>query len=143
MSGRMEQMYRRFLDTVVQGRQSRGVTVARADELGRGRVWTGSQAAVVGLVDRMGGISAAIDEAARRGGVTLGPGGLPELVVLPRPVPSLLARCRAFQAVARRCACWRRWSFREAPASWRACPTTSKPSECRLVDAISGANLSG
>jgi len=58
--------------------------------LGRGRVWTGSQAAVVGLVDRMGGISAAIDEAARRGGVTLGPGGLPELVVLPRPVPSLL-----------------------------------------------------
>jgi protease-4 len=90
MSGRMEQMYRRFLDTVVQGRQSRGMTVARADELGRGRVWTGSQAAVVGLVDRMGGISAAIDEAARRGGVTLGPGGLPELVVLPRPVPSLL-----------------------------------------------------
>jgi len=90
MSGRMEQMYRRFLDTVVQGRQSRGVTAARADELGRGRVWTGSQAAGVGLVDRMGGIGAAIDEAARRGRVALGPGGLPELVVLPRPVPSLL-----------------------------------------------------
>ncbi|HJX54903.1 MAG TPA: signal peptide peptidase SppA [Polyangia bacterium] len=90
MSGRMEQMYRRFLDTVAEGRQSRGVTVARADELGRGRVWTGSQAVGVGLVDRMGGISVAIDEAARRGGVTLGPGGLPELVVLPRPVPSLL-----------------------------------------------------
>jgi protease-4 len=90
MAGRMEQMYRRFLDIVVQGRQSRGVTVARADELGRGRVWTGSQAAGVGLVDRMGGISAAIDEAARRGHVALGPGGLPELVVLPRPVPSLL-----------------------------------------------------
>jgi ClpP class serine protease len=86
----MEQMYRRFLETVVEGRQSRGLTIERADELGRGRVWTGSQAAGVGLVDRMGGISAAIDEAARRGGVTPGPGGLPELVVLPRPVPSLL-----------------------------------------------------
>jgi protease-4 len=90
MSRRMEQMYRRFLEIVVEGRQSRGLTIERADELGRGRVWTGSQAAGVGLVDRMGGISAAIDEAARRGGVTLGPGGLPELVVLPRPVPSLL-----------------------------------------------------
>jgi len=53
-------------------------------------VWTGSQAAGVGLVDRMGGISAAIDEAARRGGVPVGPGGLPELVVLPRPAHSVL-----------------------------------------------------
>jgi len=88
--GRMEQMYRRFLDTVAEGRTSRGVTAARADELGRGRVWTGSQAAGVGLVDRMGGVSAAIDEAARRGSVPVGPGGLPELVVLPRPVPSVL-----------------------------------------------------
>jgi len=90
ISGRMEQMYRRFLDTVAEGRASRGVTVARADELGRGRVWTGAQGAGVGLVDRMGGIGAAIDEAARRGGVPTGPGGLPELVVLPRPVPSVL-----------------------------------------------------
>jgi protease IV len=90
ISGRMEQIYRRFLDTVAEGRGSRGVTSARADELGRGRIWTGSQAAGVGLVDRMGGISAAIDEAARRGGVPVGPGGLPELVVLPRPVPSVL-----------------------------------------------------
>ncbi len=88
ISGRMEQMYRRFLDTVAEGRP--GVTAARADELGRGRVWTGAQAAGVGLVDRMGGLSTAIDEAARRGRVPVGPGGLPELLVLPRPVPSLL-----------------------------------------------------
>jgi protease IV len=90
ISGRMEQIYRRFLETVAEGRGSRGVSSARADELGRGRIWTGSQAAAVGLVDRMGGISAAIDEAARRSGVPVGPGGLPELVVLPRPVPSVL-----------------------------------------------------
>jgi protease-4 len=90
ISGRMEQFYRRFLETVAEGRASRGVTAARADELGRGRVWTGAQAAAVGLVDRMGGISAAIDEAARRGGVPVGPGGLPELLILPRPVPSVL-----------------------------------------------------
>ena len=90
ISGRLEQMYRRFLDTVAEGRASHGVTATRADELGRGRVWTGAQAAGVGLVDRMGGLSAAIDEAARRGRVPLGPGGLPELVVLPRPAPSVL-----------------------------------------------------
>jgi len=90
ISSRMEQMYRRFLDTVAEGRTSHGVNATRADELGRGRVWTGAQAAGVGLVDRMAGISAAIDEAARRGGVPAGPGGLPELVVLPRPAPSVL-----------------------------------------------------
>jgi len=38
----------------------------------------------------MGGLGTAIDEAARRGRVPVGPGGLPELVVLPRPVPSVL-----------------------------------------------------
>ena len=90
ISSRMEQMYRRFLDTVAEGRSSRGVNATRADELGRGWVWTGAKAAGVGLVDHIGGVAAAIDEAARRGGVPLGPGGLPELVVLPRPVPSLL-----------------------------------------------------
>ena len=87
MNGRLQQMYQRFLDTVAEGRK---LSAARVDELGRGRVWTGAQASGIGLVDRMGGISAAIDEAARRGGVPLGPGGLPELVVLPRPVTSVL-----------------------------------------------------
>ena len=103
ISGRLEHMYRRFLDTVAACGTTTldrfgadllaallAVPATRADELGRGRVWTGAQAAGVGLVDRMGGLSAAIDEAARRGRVPLGPGGLPELVVLPRPAPSVL-----------------------------------------------------
>jgi protease-4 len=81
-------MYQLFLDTVAAGRHSRGITAARANELGRGRVYTGAQALDVRLVDRLGGLSDALDEAARRGRVPRGPGGIPELVVLPRPLAS-------------------------------------------------------
>jgi protease-4 len=83
-------MYYLFLDTVAAGRRSRGITAERADELGRGRIFTGTQAREVRLVDRIGGVIEAIEEAARLGGVPLGPGGVPELVVLPRPTPSPL-----------------------------------------------------
>jgi protease IV len=87
ITGQMQHMYQRFLDTVAEGRK---ITSKRVDELGRGQIWTGSQAAGVGLVDRMGGVIFAIDEAARRAGVSVGPGALPEIVVLPRPSASLL-----------------------------------------------------
>jgi protease-4 len=78
-------MYRLFLDTIAKGRAERGITAKRADELGRGQVWTGAQALGIGLVDKMGGLVAAIGEAARRGRALVGQAGLPELVVLPRP----------------------------------------------------------
>jgi protease-4 len=90
MEGHIRGMYQLFLDTVAAGRKSRGITAQRADELGRGRIWTGAQALEVRLVDKLGGFSDALDEAARRGDVELGPGGVPELVVLPRPVSSPL-----------------------------------------------------
>jgi protease IV len=90
VQGRIGTMYGLFLNTIAQGRRDRGITAERADELGRGRLFTGSQALAVRLVDRIGGISAAIDEAARRAGVPLGPARLPELVLLPRRIPSPL-----------------------------------------------------
>ena len=62
---------------------SMGIDEKRADDLGRGRVYTGAQARQLGLVDQLGGIDAAIDEAARRGRIPTGPGGLPEMVLLP------------------------------------------------------------
>lgn len=89
MLERLRSMYRRFLDTVAAGRGDRGITAERADELGRGRVWTGAQAKANGLVDQIGGVTSALEEAARRGGVPLGPGGLPEVVVLPKPLSGL------------------------------------------------------
>jgi protease-4 len=82
---RLRHFYDLFLDTVVAGRKRAGVDRSRADELGRGRIWTGSQAQAAGLVDRLGGVGVAIDEAAARAGIPVGPGGLPELVVLPAP----------------------------------------------------------
>ncbi len=87
ISGQMRHMYERFLTTVAEGRK---IASQRVDEVGRGKIWTGHQAAGVGLVDGMGSVVYAIDEAARRAGVPVGPGSLPEVVVLPRPTPSLL-----------------------------------------------------
>ncbi len=87
-SDQIHSMYQLFLDTVAQGRSRRGITAARADELGRGHVWTGAQAMGNGLVDRLGGLADAVEDAAGRGHVQLGPGGLPEMVVLPPPAPA-------------------------------------------------------
>jgi protease-4 len=66
--------------------------VAKVDELGRGQVWTGALAQSVGLVDKMGGLTAAIDEAVRVSGVPVGRDQLPEVVVLPRPPLGLVRR---------------------------------------------------
>ena len=88
----IQHLYRLFVDTVADGRRTRGLTAARVDELGRGHIWTGGQAQGLGLVDRMGGVSAAIDEAARLGRVPVGRDQLPDLALLPVEEKSLLLR---------------------------------------------------
>ena len=82
-SSRFAHLYQLFVATVADGRRTRGLTAARVDELGRGHVWTGAQAQGLGLVDRLGGLSAAVDEAARLGGVPVGRDQLPDLALLP------------------------------------------------------------
>ena len=82
-SSRSQHLYQLFVATVADGRRTRGLTAARVDELGRGHVWTGAQAQGLGLVDRLGGVSAAVDEAARLGGVPVGRDQLPDLALLP------------------------------------------------------------
>jgi protease-4 len=84
--------YELFINTVAEGRRTRGLTRARVDEIGRGHVWTGAEAQGLGLVDRMGGVGAAIDLAAHLGRVPLEQSGLPALTLLPRPAGGLLAR---------------------------------------------------
>jgi protease-4 len=49
--------YQAFLDGVSKGR---GMSLEEADKLGRGRVWLGSQAKEVGLVDELGGLERAV-----------------------------------------------------------------------------------
>jgi len=88
---KIRHFYELFLSTVVEGRHARGLTRARVDEIGRGHIWTGAQAQGLGLVDQMGGVSAAIDLAARLGHVPTGRDDLPALTILPRPPHGLLA----------------------------------------------------
>jgi protease-4 len=58
--------YRRFIRCVAEGRQ---MSRQRVHRLGRGRVYTGSRALGVGLVDRLGGLQDAIDVACERAGL--------------------------------------------------------------------------
>jgi protease IV len=62
----IERGYRQFLQVVADGRD---LEVARVDALAQGRVWAGSDAAGVGLVDKLGGLSDAIAAAAGRAGL--------------------------------------------------------------------------
>jgi protease-4 len=85
-------LYGLFLQTVADGRKRQGLTVARVDAIGEGHVWTGALAVPLGLVDRMGGLSAAIDEAARLGRVPLANDEMPDLLPLPPEEKGLLHR---------------------------------------------------
>ena len=57
----VEDGYRDFLDIVAEGR---GMTPEQVDEIGQGRVWIGSKALEIGLVDELGGLQDAIAKAA-------------------------------------------------------------------------------
>ncbi|MGB6151653.1 MAG: signal peptide peptidase SppA [Pricia sp.] len=57
----IEDTYETFLDRVAQGR---GISVAEADSMAQGRVWSGVDAQRLGLVDTLGNLEDAIAEAA-------------------------------------------------------------------------------
>ena len=59
----IEQGYARFVSLVADARK---MTPERVNEIAQGRVWIGGVAHQLKLVDRFGGLQAAIDEAARR-----------------------------------------------------------------------------
>lgn len=63
----IEHGYRRFLDIVAQARR---MPAADVDKVARGRVWTGQAAVGLGLVDKIGGLDAALAATARRAGLT-------------------------------------------------------------------------
>jgi protease IV len=80
---KVKQFYDVFIDRVARGRKMSPTAV---DRVARGRVWTGSQAVNRGLVDKIGGLREAIEEAERLGG--LDPGS--PIVELPLPKKTLL-----------------------------------------------------
>lgn len=62
----VDEIYMQFLSRVAEGR---GMTVDQVNILARGRVWTGSDALKIGLVDQLGGIEDAIEFAAKKSGI--------------------------------------------------------------------------
>jgi len=80
---KVQQLYGVFVDRVSQGRKMSREAV---DAVGQGRVWSGRQAKARGLVDRLGGIREALDEARRLSGL---PDDAP-ITELPAPESSLL-----------------------------------------------------
>lgn len=74
----VERTYELFLRRVSDGRR---LEKEKVHDIGRGRVWTGSQANELGLVDTLGGFYAAVDVAKQEAGIP--PEQDPQLVFLP------------------------------------------------------------
>ena len=62
IQGFIDRFYATFTERVAQGRN---MPVANVDSIGQGRVWTGTDALRIGLVDELGGLEAATAEAAK------------------------------------------------------------------------------
>jgi protease-4 len=76
----LDAIYRDFTEKVASGRR---LPLPRVDEIARGRVWTGADAADHGLVDEIGGLEDAAVIARRRAGLAAGA----PLRLYPRPNP--------------------------------------------------------
>jgi protease-4 len=63
----IETTYQTFLSRVASGRN---ISMAQADSLAQGRVWSGTDAQRLGLVDEIGGLDDAITEAADLAGIS-------------------------------------------------------------------------
>jgi protease-4 len=62
-------MYRQWIARIAE---DRGMAITEVDSLGRGRVWTGQQALDRGLVDRLGGLDAALVAVREAAGIPAG-----------------------------------------------------------------------
>jgi protease IV len=68
MQARVEKIYSDFVTKVSEGRK---ITTTSVDSIGQGRVWSGSSAMKIGLIDEMGGLKDAISGAAKLAGIDL------------------------------------------------------------------------
>ncbi|MGH0031579.1 MAG: S49 family peptidase [Myxococcota bacterium] len=66
LRGEVEEIYTLFVERVADGR---ALSADAVDAVGQGRVWTGAQAKEHGLVDRLGGLRAAVLEGKQRAGI--------------------------------------------------------------------------
>ncbi len=80
LADKIRRFYRLFLHRVAAGRPE--LDVQAVDRLGRGRIWSGDAAQAQGLVDRLGGLMAALDRARELAGL---PHDAPIVFAPPRP----------------------------------------------------------
>lgn len=66
IQSQIEQGYQRFIEGVVG---ARGLPIEKVREIARGRVWSGSDALALGLVDQLGGLNEAVAAAVRLAGL--------------------------------------------------------------------------
>ncbi len=62
-----DKIYEAFIDKVAEGRS---IEPAKVREIAQGRVWSGLSAKEIGLVDEIGSLNAAIDEAVKQSGLS-------------------------------------------------------------------------
>ena len=67
IQGYIDEFYEGFKQRVADGRK---MTVAQVDSISQGRVWTGTDALRLGLVDGIGGLEAAVQKAAELAGIS-------------------------------------------------------------------------
>jgi len=84
LAARVGEYYQLFLSRVATGRHR---TAAEIDAMGEGRVFVGSRARTLGLVDREGGLLAAVDRARQLAGLE----DTSDVVELPRAASGVLA----------------------------------------------------
>ena len=63
----VDKTYHTFISHVGDGRD---MSTGRVDSIGQGRVWSGTDAINIGLIDKFGGLDSAIAEAARMAGIS-------------------------------------------------------------------------
>jgi protease IV len=83
----IEKIYGDFVGKVASGRK---MSVASVDSIGQGRVWSGSSAFKIGLVDEIGGLKDAIEGAAKLAGIESF--SIRELPVLEDPYTRILSQ---------------------------------------------------
>jgi protease-4 len=86
----IEKVYSDFVSKVSSGRK---MTFAAVDSIGQGRVWSGTDAKRLGLVDETGGLRASVEEAAKLAGIETY--SLRELPVAEDPFTRVLSQLSA------------------------------------------------
>ena len=85
MQNSVETIYSRFLNIVAEGRK---MDIDAVDAIAQGRVWTGAQAAEIGLVDAIGTVEDALIHAAMLTGNTDGFDNI-QVVEYPKPITTM------------------------------------------------------